>query len=300
MCDHDSHDIRSLLDVYDTLSRAMPLVGARDLGDGPTAEELAIQERFANQLQPQLLSQYQYGARRADDAPEPEEGEEDSDDHYEALLAFFLALLALAPSNEQLEFVISTYAQQSFNYGGQEALNMLGIGETFNLQDADVIADLQASAADLVDPDSDMSITRTTAQELAAQVRNGQREGLSREAIAAALSAYIIGRALQRSRTIAQTEEARYSRRALIVTYANNGIRKVRYKTAPELTATGPCPVCLPYEGSEYRIRNGRVGGPAIPQHPYCVCYYEPIMTNWEPPAAIWIGYLLAAAEEGE
>lgn len=113
---------------------------------------------------------------------------------------------------------------------------------------------------------------------------------MSVSALDAALTTYISGRALARSSNIAATEVVSWSRKGLGTTYGRNGIETMIYKTAPELSQRGPCPICEPWNNQRLQASNGRVWFDLLPQHNGCVCYYLPDTAGWELPEEVWTG----------
>lgn len=179
---------------------------------------------------------------------------------------------------------------RSFNVGGQIALTDLGIAGQFNLQDPTIRGMIDDFGAMLSNIDGDISLVRTTANELAYAVDYGRRQEMNDGELSTWLALYIAGRLLQRGRVISETEVVRWSRYAQAETYVQNGITYTIYRTAPELSKSGPCDICAPYEGRRFQVDNGLVLFDLIPQHTGCVCYWEPDRAGWELPEDVWLG----------
>ena len=60
------------------------------------------------------------------------------------------------------------------------------------------------------------------------------------------------------------------------------GAKQLKYHTEPEMTATGTCPYCQPFEGRIYNLGQFL---PVVPRHPWCVCWWETLWPeDWKPP----------------
>lgn len=236
--------------------------GTRQLGG--TAEELALESEWTQALQPALEDLYRYPLRNGLDAVP--EGDVDE------IRDWALDELDGEEATAVLFFLMNRYARLGFDVGGRQALRDMGIAGSFSLNDDDLIEALEAFVeGDLVATDGDLSLTRTTADDLARQIRNGREDELSTSELSAALATYITGRAITRSGIISLDNTVRFTRLGASQTYYHNGLNQVIHRTAPELTETGPCPICEPRDGNVYNITNGIVVGDNLPLHALCI-----------------------------
>lgn len=274
--------IKSLLRLHHGLTAVLPLAGSRQLADGPTIEELALEADWARELEPVLRDLYYYPIRNGvETAPDIDR---------EQLQAWALDVYDDEFAVAALLLLLSRYMQAGVSVGGQLALNEMGLNEVFELEDAGVISTIGALAQGLVSISSEISLTHTTANELAMIISRLRDEGLSGGEMLLRLDEYIVSRSAVRSGLIAQTESVRSTRFGLVETYTRNGIEVVIFRNAPELTESGPCLICEPLDGNRYNIVENIVVGPQPPLHTGCVCYYEPDMIDWSPPEEIWTG----------
>lgn len=267
------------IDLHHTLTRALPLAGYRDIRQRPSAAELEVEAEFAEALEEPLLDTYQYPLRNGVDAVPEDEDE---------VLPWILAALAAPAAVRGLRSVLQVYLRQGFNVGGQTALAEMGSDETFNLQDAALIASINRWAASLVNTASSISLTRTTANELTAWIINGRAEGLTNAELEEVLSSFSRYGATRRSGNISANETVRYTRTGSAHTYYRNGVRQVVHKIAPEASQSGPCTICEPLDGRVFAIVSGVVVGSDIPLHNGCVCYHEPVIEQL--PEEVWTG----------
>lgn len=275
-----------LEELHGRLTAALPLAGTRALGDGgQTVQELRVEASFTNALRVPIYDTYRWPLRDGLTAVP----ELDRDALAEWIRGEFTTPAGIARTGA-LADVLERYFIQAFNVGGTLALELLGSGLAFNLRDEALLGIIADTAVSYTDPLASISLTNTTANELARQITGGRAEGLSAGAIESLLNIYISGRTLQRSSNIAATEVVSWSRKGLGTTYAQNDIEYMIYKTAPERSATGPCPICSPYEGQRLRASNGRVWFDLLPQHGGCNCYYLPDTAGWELPEEVWTG----------
>lgn len=175
-----------------------------------------------------------------------------------------------------LSGVLFPYLVGAFNIGGQLALEALGINGTFALQDESVLGEIEDATNDLASINGQYSLLQTTANDLERQI-TGLEVGLSLFEVFAALSLYIGGRALFRSRNIAETEAVRASRLGLLHAYQKNGVTVAIHRTQEDNRV---CPICNPLNGNEYPLGiDGRVAmipfGEQIPLHTKCRCWYD-------------------------
>lgn len=269
----------AMLNWHRSLTAVSPLAGTRQFGSGgQTAAELALAASFSQALQEPLRRLYQWPFRNGYDAVP------DTTDRAE-LEAWLREQYEDEESGRLLRIVLAVYLVRAFALGGQFALEAMGILGLFVLSNRLLLDSIAGFANDLVDLGGEMSLTNTTAVELAAEIERQRVSGVE-----LALGLFITGRVLARARLIAGNEMVRLSRLGLAHTFWRNGVQRVRFRTAPELSATGPCPICRPLDGNVYRLRNGRVDGPDIPVHVLCVCYYDPVLDGWAAPEEVWRG----------
>lgn len=272
----------ALLDLHNQLTAALPLAGSRQLGNGQTARELVVESAFAAAMRPVLDELYRYPLQGGLTAV-PEVAREE-------LTAWLLAQYRDPESTAVLSFTLRQHFERGFNAGGALALEALGLPGSFALTDEAVLAGMAETTVSFADPDGEISLTRTTANDLGRWIVNGRAEGLEPSALAAVLASAITARTLGRSSNIAATETVRWSRRGLGVTYDRNGIEWMIYRTNAGGSETGPCPICEPFNGRRLRASNGTVWYDLLPQHGGCVCYYEPDTSGWTEPEEVWAG----------
>jgi hypothetical protein len=272
--------------VHDALTNLLPVTGTRRLGDGgQTAQELRVEASFSQALRVPVHDTYRWPLRNGVTAVP----ELDVDALAEWARGEFTTAAGRA-STGNLADVLGRYFVRSFEVGGELALDLLGSQRPFQLRDEDLRELIDDVATSYTDPYADISLTNTTANDLARQIASGREAGLSVSALDAALTTYISGRALTRSSNIAATEMVSWSRKGLGTTYGRNGVEYMIYKTAPELSRRGPCPICEPYNNQRLQASNGLVWFDLLPQHSGCVCYYLPDTAGWELPEEVWTG----------
>lgn len=273
-------DTLPLIDLYRSLTAVLPLAGTRQRANGQTVVELALEAEFAEALEDPLLLTYQYPLRNGVDVVPEEEG---------SVLPWILAALAAPAAVRGLRSVLQTYLRQAFNVGGAIALAEMGSDETFNLQDAALIALINAWAVSLVNTAASISLTRTTANELTAWIINGREAGLTNAELDEVLSSFSRYGATRRSGNVAANETVRQTRLGSSHTYYRNGIGLVIHRTAPEASQSGPCDICEPLDGRVFEIIGGVVVGSDTPLHNGCVCYHEPVIDG-DLPEEVWTG----------
>jgi hypothetical protein len=266
-----------LLSLHDALTVALPLAGAKQLADGPTGLELALEARFALALQGPLRSTYTFALAGI---------EEVEDEDEETILAWIAARFRETPeAAAALAAVLFTYGRRGFDLGGAMGLEAMGISRPFRLTNQALIDALRAYADSLVDIDADISLTRTTAQETARRFRLLRDGGLVTGAAIAAFVAYGIARALSRSAVTAETESVRLTRRAMLETYRRNEVTTYIYHTQGDKLV---CRFCLPYSGRRYDEADWGVVQTLIPQHTGCRCWFQPLVELV--PDEVWTG----------
>lgn len=196
-----------------------------------------------------------------------------------------------------LLLLLQRYQRRAYNLGGQIGLDFLGIEESFNLTNEEIIAQLDAWAVDLTTFGTEYSLLDTTVDDLVTAVPKAREtEGST----LLALSAYITLRATQRNELIERSERPRQVGNALEEVYRRHGVEYMMY----DVNGVG-CPrVCEPWHGTVFRVGGQSV---RIPQHPHCDCIWSsvlydgqtvglpPVMVSvpglaWVQPEDIWTG----------
>lgn len=262
--------------LYRALTHALPLAGHRDMRQRPSTAELALEAEFAEALEEPVGTNYRYPLRNGVTAVPEDDGD---------VLPWLLAAVGTAAATSSLRSTLRTYLRQAFNVGGAVALAEMGVDEQFSVQDAALVASINAWAASLVVTGSDISLTRTTANDLAAQILAGREMGLTAEELEDALTAYIAARSLTRAGSIAFNETIRLSRRGEVATYGRNAVRRVIYRMSRGRNALRP-DVCDDDEGREFDVGEANF----IPQHVGCACYWQPVLSGWVRPSEVWSG----------
>lgn len=199
-----------------------------------------------------------------------------------------------------LLLLLQRYSRRAYSLGGQIGLDFLGIDATFNLSDADIVAQIDAFAEALTERGTEYSLINTTINDLITALPKAR---IAATSTALALSAYIATRTTQRTEAIERTERPRWVAAALDETFARNGVTHLMY----DVNGIG-CPrYCAPLHGAVWPI--GRM--PAmyrLPQHPWCDCIYSPVLVDggtvgypplivnvpglrpWNMPEEVWTG----------
>ena len=150
----------------------LPAVGSRQLGNGPTQEELILEAGLSAELEPLLDELYR--------DPLSADLEEVIDEAREVIIAWLANQYRQNTATQaSIEQVLNKWRLQAANVGGQLGLEALGLDGTFSLTDEEVIAILEARTAMLTDIDGDISIVRTTAIELGRRIFAQRLEGLA-------------------------------------------------------------------------------------------------------------------------
>lgn len=197
-----------------------------------------------------------------------------------------------------LLLLMQRYQRRAYNLGGQTALDFLGIDATFNLTNADIIAQLDAFAEELTRQGTEYSLVDTTIDNLVDDLKKAR---LVEGSTLLALSAYIALRAERRTEMIERSERPRQVAAAQDETYGRNGLKYKMY----DVMGIG-CPlICAPWHGVVVEV--GQYIG-TIPQHPFCDCGWSsvlydgqlvgnpPVMVNvtglpaWIQPVNVWTG----------
>ncbi len=119
--------------------------------------------------------------------------------------------------------------------------------------------------------DLSKSLTKTTRELAKAKIKNWMATGQPLSVLEGELGKVISPQ--WRARLIARTEVTRAYAEATLEVAEELGIDRVMWKTHPELSATGPCPVCEPLDGVFVQPGETFPGGfSSPPAHPFCVC----------------------------
>lgn len=286
-----SKDMGTAVNLIKSFNDLSVLAGSRNITDGATTAELALQRDFSADLEPALADLYRLPLQGGLSGL-PEDRED--------LEAYILNLYDDPATQLPLKLVLERYVEQAANIGGQIGLDVLGANDEFNLEDEGLIAELDAHSESLVLVDSDMSLTRTTANEMAYQISARRAATETAESvILAELAAWINLRNVVRSIVIADTETVRITRRSMLWTYAFNGITSVIHNCEADVADRCSSQLCPPLCGKRFPINSGDVyanipGGQTIPLHPYCRCWYEPERSGWVLPALLWTGFAIS------
>lgn len=274
------------IEIYRQLGRLLPTAGSRQIEDGPTTEELSLENGFAGELEPSLEQLYTL--------PLLNGLEFVIDQSREAVARWVLDYYTDNPDLlTPLSLILSNYVERGFNLGGSMGLSMMGMDGHFELSDPAILDDLGEHVQDLATPQGSLSLVRTTASELAIQADNAP-DGIEYSDFLALASSYAAARAVVRSGTIAETETVRLTRRGMLSAFVANGAGEVEFHTQGDDRV---CPLCEPLEGNEYRITNpfnplANIPSAAwIPVHTGCRCYYRVQLSDWEPPETVWTGF---------
>lgn len=268
---------------------------APDIEGGITPAEALLENEYSSALQTPLINLYHgplADIARALQVPPRE------------LPAWLLQWYADHPSLvAALATVVGRYARRSFNLGGQMALGQLGItGHTFDLQDPAILAQIDTMTDDLTQPDGNMSLTRTTANELARQI-NAQRddETTSPTGMVTVLGAYGIARSVIRTGIISMTEGVRLNRWGMAAAFVGNGVSTVTHECQLDVYERCGSNACPGLWGQAWRLYSildpmGDIPGESrIPIHIGCRCWYKAELGSWVRPAIIWSGFALDA-----
>jgi len=272
-----STDTANLVRLHNALTAALPQAGARQLADGPTADELALEAAFALALQSPLRSTYAFALRGI---AEVEDEDED------AVFAWIADRFRNEPAEvAALVAVLFTYGRRAFDVGGALGLAEMGLARPFRLTNAALINALREYASSLTDVDADISLTRTTAREAARRFWLLRQEGLSTADIAGAMGVYATERATSRSAVVAETESVRVTRRAMLETYRRNEVTTYEYRTQNDSSV---CMICRPYHRRRFSESDLPLLLTLIPQHVGCRCYHLPVVEIV--PEEVWTG----------
>lgn len=267
------------IDLYHQLTAALPHAAARQLADGQTLAELATEAAMTGALVAPLGEMYRYPFRGGVTAVP-------STTDRAALAAWLILQLSDAEAAADLRAVLPAWVVRAYEVGGGLGLMELGIGGTFALRDEAVRAAIIAYVTGMTQVDGYHSLVDTTVNDLVVFLANARAAEMADDELERALGEYSNRRSTIRAGLIALDQVIRWVNAALREVYERNRVTYEIYKTRPELTETGPCLTCLPYDGLSFPVKTG----PLLPQHGRCVCVYLPDLRGWTQPVEVWRG----------
>jgi len=239
----------------------------------PLPSKMPLAVELGDKLEPVLKDIYWHPLRNGiNEAPE------DDDD----LRAWLHRQLSGAAVWAALLALLIRYYRRTVNYGGEIALDVLGLSGTFSLTNAEYLAQLDERATMLTSANGDINLIDQTVSDLSVAIptaRNSDDDTL------AVLGGYIAGRALTRGVGIATYEAPWGFNRGLGMTYRENKIKQLMY----DLNGAGCPEICAPLHGRTFPADNVP-DGLFVPQHPNCDCIHRPLTDNWTRPDEIWRG----------
>ena len=286
-------DVATILTVhayYTALRGGLGLPAARVLDrDSFQLAEQALEADFYEEARPKLAALYR--------SPLTDDGLQSA---YETnrLRPFLRRHYRANPSTAlDLRDVLDGFKVQTFNLGGQYALDTLGLAGSFRLEDDTILDGLQEDSRQSTIVDGDLSLIDTTVDELARQLDGHRESGAQLTDAIPIINAWVIGRTVIRTALIVQTESVRASRWAILSAFVGNGIGGVTFYTVGDERV---CSQCSPLHGERFDVHS--VFFPMrdlpdyarIPVHPRCRCFHDAIMDGWVKPAIIWTGFAVA------
>lgn len=269
----------NLTALYSNLTASLIYAGTRRLEEGQTTAELMVESSMASALNDPLQAMYRYPFRGGvSEVPDTSERP--------AIAAWLTAHYQNRESAADLRATLPAWLTRAANVGGQLGLEEIGAGGVFTLRGEDVQSRISDSAEELTTLGGYHSLVDTTVDELTIQLSNGRLAGLTNEELNAHIAGYIARRAPIRAGIISLDQVILWVNVALREVYLRNGISFEIFKTRPEASQTGPCPLCAPLDGGRYTVGTG----PSIPVHVKCVCVYVPDTSDWTLPAEVWRG----------
>lgn len=219
---------------------------------------------------------------------------QNADDDEEALIALLLLLFfnnrgTFAP----FEDVLYNYMLGGVNLGGQTALSDLNLPGLFNLTNEQIKQFVRDHAQDLLDPYGDISLVRTTANDIAWQVVKWRRENPDADPslLYATLVGYLDTRVAQRADAISEYEMVQAIQVGGVMAYWRNGVEQVEFMTQRDnrVDFGDPAGPCAQLDGSIFPA--DRIPSNAqIPIHHKCRCRYYPVTAGWSVPETPWTG----------
>lgn len=239
----------------------------------PLPSKMPLAVEFGNKLEPALKDVYWHPLKNGlSEAPENED----------ALRVWLHRQLSNAAVWAALLTLLLRYYRRTVNYGGELALEILGLSGEFSLTNNVYLTQLDTRATMLTSADGDINLINQTINDLSVAIpasRNATGDTL------ALLGAYIAGRALTRSVGIATYEAPWAFNRGLGMTYKENGIKQLMY----DVNGAGCAAICAPLHGTTFSA-DDVPDGLFVPQHSNCDCIHRPLTDDWTRPDEIWTG----------
>ena len=251
-----------------------------------TPPENALEASLRRDLIPLLNDLYLFGINGL----RPQNVDDDED----ALIALLLLLFSNNRGRfNPFEDTLYNYTLAGFNLGGQTALGDMNLSGLFSLSNETLKQFIRTHAQDLLDPYGDMSLLRTTANDLAWQVVKWRRSNSDADPslLLGALLAYTDTRVAQRADAISEYEMVQAIQVGGVATYWRNGVSYVEFMTQRDGRVdygdpTGPCAVL---DGSIFPADRIPIHA-QIPIHHKCRCRYYPVLSGWTVPETPWYG----------
>lgn len=193
---------------------------------------------------------------------------------------------------------LTRYVTSGITLGGQVGLTDLGLSGTFTLTNVGIRANVDRYVNSMVATDGDRSVTRTTANEMAAFIARQMEEIEAQEEeeedlnlgilLGLPLAAFITGRAGTRALTISAHEGVAATRYGMVAAYVGNGLPFLVYVLNRRLDPAQGCG-CDQHDGKVYSS-SAIPPDARIPRHIGCNCSYTPYFPGWTKPETIWTG----------
>jgi SPP1 gp7 family putative phage head morphogenesis protein len=197
------------------------------------------------------------------------------------------------PLVDALHQLLSDAGVDNANFGGQNALQTLGLTGNFNLTNPGVVAALQSSTMFTA-----AQIDQTTQDQIGKALATGASQGLDMDATARLVRAQV-GESWPdlshgRARTIATTEVCRATSLTSQETYLKNGIGQQQWESSQDDKV---CDACDEFNGQT--VSTGgydtfEAAGLSVrrpPAHPDCRCTLLPVISShWTQPIKPWTG----------
>lgn len=251
------------------LDRALLAVHVRQV----TEREDRLQREWAQELTPILDNLYWEPVYQLNEAP----------DNDEDLEAWLVLLLVGGFAHRRLVANLDSYLLWGADAGGALALDLMGVGGGFHLTNVEMRATLTAHRGQLTQTGTGLSLIDTTVRQLRQVI---QAARAAAESIPAALAQRVPAWVAQRVQAISISELSWAVARAQIWTYLHNNVAEQMFVTREDDRV---CPICQPLHGRIVPV-NHVPPSMRIPLHTGCRCNWEPVLTDWEPPATIWRG----------
>lgn len=251
-----------------------------------TPPENALEAEMRRALIPLLNDMYLFGVNGL--------RPQNADDDEEAIIALLLLLFfnnrgVLNPFEETLY----SYILGGVNLGGQTALGDLNLPGLFNLSNDDVKRFLRDHAQGLLDPYGDISLVRTTANDIAWQVVKWRRDNPDADPslLLPVLLNYFDTRVGQRADAISEYEMVQAIQVGGIMTYWRNGVTQVEFMTQRDnrVDFGDPSGPCAQLDGQIF-YADSIPSYAQIPIHHKCRCRYYPVTAGWFAPDVAWTG----------